>query len=429
MRRIWPLWGGKAAMPASPPPRRVAPAPVQPAPATDGVVLPEREEPFFNKPQPKESVRPAAEELPSMQEAGSIVTPGAPAPDKERESILARLRAKVQQEPAATPAHAFTPAPELPVVPSMPPVSRAQTPSSDRLHTYSSDFSDRATSKGASTFSVLAAEQDAHGSLSPAQAPARRTSAPLITLIAVLILGGGAAAFGGYYYMSHRSSAPVVQASVPSLVFFDDKKELAGAGPELMQALVDTAAQNIPQGTVLVTYLSESTTTAAGLLSTPAPGGALIDALSLPAPDILLRNIDPVSTVGVIHDGEETRAFFVLRTTSYAGMLAWEPAMAHDLALLYPLYPAAAPPVAPVATTSPSKASTTPIVATPVSSPAQTAFADAVVASHDVRILRDTSRPHPCSCTATPIRRLSSSLGTRTPSSRSWPGSPRRGAL
>jgi hypothetical protein len=93
--------------------------------------------------------------------------------------------------------------------------------------------------------------------------------------------------------------------------------------------------------------------------------------------------------------------FFALRVDSYertyAGMLTWEPLMARDLALLYPLYPApelqSEP--APIATTTASStsasATTTPaVVRQPVQATARTRFEDEVVANHDVRVLRDT---------------------------------------
>ncbi|HWU24334.1 MAG TPA: hypothetical protein VN086_01100, partial [Candidatus Paceibacterota bacterium] len=107
----------------------------------------------------------------------------------------------------------------------------------------------------------------------------------------------------------------------------------------------------------------------------------LIRSMNLSAPDILLRNIDDTSTVGVIRAGSESRPFMILKVNSYertfAGMLAWEPTMAQDLASFYPPYPPAA--------------STTATSSVAVATPPSTTFTDAVVANYDVRILRDAS--------------------------------------
>ncbi len=90
-------------------------------------------------------------------------------------------------------------------------------------------------------------------------------------------------------------------------------------------------------------YVNQSTTTPQGTVESPASGGAFISALTLQAPDLLLRNIDPSSMVGLVHAGSQTAPFFVLRVTSYertyAGMLEWEPSMLQSLAPLYPEYP------------------------------------------------------------------------------------------
>ncbi len=127
-----------------------------------------------------------------------------------------------------------------------------------------------------------------------------------------------------------------------------------------MSGLAAQTAQALPTNAVIQTYLANATST--GLLS----------ALVLPAPDILLRNTDPMSTIGITHAGDETRAFFILNVSSYertfAGMLQWEPTMPYDLAILYPVYT--------------TDSSTT---------PATSGFIDEVVASHNARAYKDGS--------------------------------------
>lgn len=319
--------------------------------------------------------------------------------------------------PQSTPA--FQPLSEAGPVERMPQVSRpAPVPAPSPvagLHTYTSDFADHIDTKSASTFSVLAAESDARARKAPRQLAQKRDyTRPLIVVgsgILLLVLAGGGI-FATYQFVMNKNSAPVVPLSVPSIVFADEHKELNGEGAALMNALALAADEPLIAGNVLVTYVTEPIAGENGIeVLKPAHGINLIRALGLPAPDILLRNLAIESTVGVVHAGEETRPFFALRVDSYertyAGMLTWEPLMERDLRPLYPLYPApVAQPVSidpetvatttatttatstlPAATSTPVQA---PIEELPIQAPALTRFVDAVVANHDVRVLRDT---------------------------------------
>ena len=317
----------------------------------------------------------------------------APETDADREAILARLRAKVAaqqtavQEPTenslrtAAPDFATIPEPVLP----MPQVQKQEVPAPQPtpqenpspIHTYSSDFADRIDTEKSSTFSVLAAQSDA--GQTARSAPHKRNFLPLLAGAAMLLVGIGAIV-GAYVFTQHGNTVPTV-AGVPSLIPFDESVEVKGTGQALMQAISDAAQGGIVSGNVVVTYVTLATTTGSGI---PQPGGVLIKNLGLSAPDILLRNIADTSTVGVVQAGTESRPFMVLKVNSYertfAGMLAWEPAMRDALATLYPSYPSVLP-------TGTSTASTT----RAISKPAPTTFTDAVVANYDVRVLRDTS--------------------------------------
>jgi hypothetical protein len=260
------------------------------------------------------------------------------------------------------------------------------------FHSYSTDFSDRIDTQHASQFSVLAAE-DANAW----KAPATKKKLNLLPIIAgvVLVAAGGGGVFAAYHFLSQ--AAPIATApSVPSLIVPDEKVVLTGSGSTLLKALANQAGQSLPSDEVLLTYTTQATTTKQGVIETPESGGALITALNLPAPDILIRNIDPSSMVGVVNAGTQTRAFFILRVLSYertfAGMLAWEPTIGRDLVLLYPSYPAPPPvqviqPV--VATTT---ATTTPVVVAPVQTLPQLPpqFVDEVVDNHNARALKDS---------------------------------------
>lgn len=345
-------------------------------------------------PAPIVEPAPINETEPAPEPVSNFVPQPISAPvetDDDREAILARLRAKVAAERAvnatapvisesplrtAAPDFTSTPEPVLPIpqpfkalAPVTPP---AFQPSSD-LHTYSSDFADRIDSASGTTFSVLAAQSDA-GQTPRSTQPRKRTIVPLLAGGGMLVIG--IAAILGAYLFTRNGGVPTV-AGIPSLIQSDENVEVKGSGLALMQAIADVAGGGSVQGNVIVTYVTLATTTGSGI---PQSGGALIRQMSLPAPDILLRNIHDTSTVGIVRASTEARPFMILKVNSYertfAGMLAWEPTMASDLAAFYPAYAAAQ-------TNSSSTAA--------VSSFNSNTFNDAVVANYDVRVLRDSS--------------------------------------
>lgn len=355
-------------------------------------------------PQPATVARPQPVQPPSLESEVKPVVP-----QEDRNAILARLRARtaaVTPPPAtALPsaadrlieASALTPtAPEtfVPPAPTQPPPLPEKIPDGTAgLHTYKNDFAERIEEKGASALSVLAAESDAHAR-EVAPEPVKKTSVALVLVGIVIALLGAAAVYATYGYLKTNSPV-IITPSAPSLIFVDERQELSGSGHDLLVAFAESASRPLAVGGVRLVYTSVSTTTAGVTSSVPTPGGALIKNLELPAPDILLRSIQPESTAGVVHAGtsaeSEQRPFFILRVDSYersfAGMLAWEPTIVQDLALLYPSYPAATPlaTLQSVATTT----SVTPAPATTRLSSAPLVFKDEVVGSHDIRVLYD----------------------------------------
>lgn len=301
---------------------------------------------------------------------------------------------ELYREPIPESVHAVEPANVR--APATPP--SVPTDASERFHSYSTDFKDNVSKTGASTFSVLAAEQDAVRS-AESPTPQKRTGHGLFPVIAgmLLLAGAGGALYAGYLYLGARTVVPTITLSVPSLIFADEYIQIEGRGVELQRALALVADRPITTGTAVVTYIAQPATGETGVIAgAPAPGGYLVQALDLPAPDLLLRNSTQDSTVGVLREGGETRAFFVLRVSSYertfAGMLTWEPLMMRDMGLLYPLYPEVATEESVVdlsATTTNATASSTPHTSTPPAV-SRGRFDDAIVANRDVRILRDT---------------------------------------
>ncbi len=352
--RAWPdIPAPPAQFPEPAPQPAPAPAPIVQAPAWQNIPAPA---PAFTAPP-----EPAPARMPPLEKA--------PASDTYREPVM---EAPVPQRPVAAP---------------------------DALHTYTSDFSDRIDRQSASTFSVLAAEQDRGAARAPvlaAPSPRRgRAALALGTGVLLFVLAGGGI-FATYQFVMTMRDTPLAALAVPTIVFADEYRELSGTGASLMSALAASANAALLPDNVLVTYiLTQNTAEDGSLVQVPDGGAAFLRALQVPAPDILLRNIADDSTVGVVNADGETRAFFALRVDSYertyAGMLTWEPLMRRDLEILYPLYPAEVSVVEDTATTTAtSTASTTPVMLSETPSTALTRFADAIVAGHDVRILRDS---------------------------------------
>lgn len=274
----------------------------------------------------------------------------------------------------------------------------------DVMHTYSSDFSDRIDTKSASTFSVLAAEQDSQTKTAsvlsePKKSPVKIIAAVATGVLLLALASGGV--FATYQAVMTMRNTPIAALTVPSIVFADEYRELSGTGNELMSAFASAANGALVPGNVLVTYILTDTNGEDGsILKSPAGGALFLRALQVPAPDILLRNIGEESTTGVVNAGGNTTPFFALRVDSfertYAGILTWEPLMHRDLGLLYPLYPVQSAPViettvATTTATSTTSTTTSTVQETPTQAPASTRFEDAIVANHDVRILRDTN--------------------------------------
>lgn len=351
---------------------------------------------------------PAEKSWPDIPTPDFSVHPPAPVPAPEtQKSEWANIPAPVPQfAPLAEPAPSRLPPvgkesyrePIEETVPARPLASKGP----DVMHTYSSDFSDRIDTKSASTFSVLAAEQDSKTKTAavlsePKKSPVKAMLAVATGILLLVLAGGGI--FATYQFVMTMRNTPIASLTVPSIVFADEYRELSGTGYELINAFATTASGTLVPGNVLVTYILTDTSGEDGsILRSPAGGAAFVRALQIPAPDILLRNIAEQSTTGVINVEGDTTPFFALRVDSYertyAGILTWEPLMHRDLGLLYPLYAVESVPDT-KDTTATTTATSTPAPITTAAfateSPARTRFEDAIVANHDVRILRDTS--------------------------------------
>lgn len=355
----------------------------KPTPAPQPIITPKPE------PAPVESVKEVA---PIEKPQQAQPEPGTP----EREAILARLRARtaapqplpVMQPitptaPVAQPVP--VPAPQRSVAPP-PPEKQKVVESPAPLHTYKTDFADEIDTKKASRFSVLAADANAERNPIPEPKKENRTLPTVFAALLLITLGAGGV-YGAYLFVTQTPSIPL-QPLAPSLVFVDERVELTG--PDFFSQLVQLSDEPLIEGNAILVYTTNATTTEQGLVRTPQPGRNLIYALNLGAPDILLRNIDQRSTVGVLNAAGETRAFFVMRVDSYertyAGMLSWEATILRNLSDLYPEYPDDEPSDFSFDTATSTASSSAAILP---ETPFTGTFRDEVLQNHDVRVVRD----------------------------------------
>jgi hypothetical protein len=209
----------------------------------------------------------------------------------------------------------------------------------------------------ATTATILAAEQDAR----PVYDEPKKSGLGYIAGgIALLVVGLGGAYFAYTRYLVEVTPAPLAPAGVVAPIFVDDKQEIAGTGFELLQALEEELRRPVAPGSIRFLYLPAST-----------PPVSVFSALQLPAPPILLRNLNQTpGMAGIVNLNGAQSLFFILSAASYtdtfAGMLAWEPSIARDLERLLPPDPT-------IGTSTPKGA----------------AFVDEIVNNHDVRVYRD----------------------------------------
>ena len=251
------------------------------------------------------------------------------------------------------------------------------------IETYASDFSDRVKDTHASPATVLAAEQDAAPSPSE-PAPAHSHGVLYVFAGVMLLAAGGAGAYYAYTRYSTSTAPTILAPVVSSPIFVDDREQISGTGVTLLQAVEQSAGSPLAAGAVRLLYTEGATTT----------DNSVFSALQLPAPDVLLRNLNASgSMAGIVNVGGSQSPFFILSVASYgdtfSGMLSWEPTMPRGLASLFPAYPVpVAPVIAPIATST--IATTTLATTTPKITPTITlTFHDEVINDHDVRVYRD----------------------------------------
>ncbi len=334
--------------------------------------------------QPKKYIRTFESDMATLQKggvpdlapfAGSSTAPNAadhPLPAAETPAAPAQT----PPPPAAIPTLAPKPEPLPRPEPVAPPPPAKPNPA----ETYASDFSDRMKEANASTLTVLAAEEDS-APRAAQKTEQKSAHTGLYVSVSVALLVAGAAGVYLAYARYHANTAPVAIApAVVAPIFVDEREQVSGTGSVLANAIEQSVTRPV-QGVVRLLYLTNATTT----------DNNVFLALNVPAPDILLRNVDAMGGMaGVINVNGAQSPFFILSVASYsdtfAGMLSWESTMPGSLAALFPPY-ANTTATTTATTTQATKQKT---AATGAPGPQQ-GFQDEIVSNHDVRVYRDAS--------------------------------------
>lgn len=295
--------------------------------------------------------------------------------------------------PVSIPAAILTPAPVLPP----PPID---TFKAIPLQTYAEDFRARVKETHASTATILAAEQDAapRVQVEVEKPPQNNHNAWYIAAGVTLLIAGSVGVYIAYSHFLTTTAPVLIAPGVATPIFVDDREVVSGTGMALVQAIKQSVAKPLALNTVrLLSY--ESATASSSVFSS----------LSVSAPLILIRNVDAAgSMAGIVNTTSGQSPFFILSvgsySTTFSGMLSWEPTMQISLNALFPQYPAPIPVIPVVATTTvatTTKATAKTPTKTPVKTPAPVVatttpvapvvigFRDEVVSNHDVRVYRD----------------------------------------
>lgn len=329
---------------------------------------------------PEKYIRTFGNDMSIFQKGG---TPGLAPLEKVGPLPAERLVASSPLPPTGVSAPVLTPTPVLePVAPPAPVVPEGPTP----IKTYSEDFRERIKETRASTASILAAEQDAEKrpSIVVVSEGVVRDSHTVWYIVAgaALLVFGSVGVFFAYSSFVAPNVPVVIAPTAPAPIFVDSSEPISGTGTALAQAITQSAGKSAAANSIK-------------LLSYSTAGTSVFQALNLHAPGQLLRNIVATgSMAGIVSvsSGNAPRVqspFFILSVTSYSttfsGMLSWEPTMQGDFGTLYPLYSSS------IGGTSIATTTATSTPAAPVTPSPRGGFRDEVVSNHDVRVYRDAA--------------------------------------
>ncbi len=255
------------------------------------------------------------------------------------------------------------------------------------LETYKGDVEELVQTKNVSVVSIAAAEAQRRKKGGQMEEPA----VPHYSLRRAVMLVAGAvlvcAALGALGYAALRNAPLPVQAPTQAPFISVDSAQVVTLPAQpthsaVMQALT-SAKNNVQLSLGLVAWLYPTVaSTTAGAEAQGLTGPQIIALLAPDVPQELALTIEPTYLLGV-HNYASYQPFLILSVDSYeqayAGMLAWEPTMHSDLSPLFDYTP------------SPQLAGTATSSATTTAQFLPTPFKDAVVESHDARVIEDSS--------------------------------------
>jgi len=339
-------------------------------------------------PAPAENAGAAPRMTPgSMPDLGSILLPKKEAPSATSQS---RVNAAVVLE-AANAALGERPQEDKKTAQGTPPAEQSAG-NGDQvvpLRTYKGDIEDTVHTKNISLADIASAQAQ-RGRSEVFEAPAevaREKKSRLIQIAAgtlLVFLTMGVIIFITQFINSQTISAPV---PLTSYIYVDDTRtftlERSVTRSTLMQALeTERGSSRLSLGLVARLYPIWVATTTTQSLGTPLTTQEFFAALSLNAPESLMRALSPGFLLGV-HAFDGNQSFLLLKTDSYeqmfAGMLQWETRMQDDLA---PLFDRSPRPRIPEEGNTAAQAIAAPQLL-------ETPFADRVVENHDARVIQN----------------------------------------
>ncbi len=303
-------------------------------------------------------------------------------PSKQIHSPLNARRVEagtlLKQEERATLPKVAPPAPR-PVAPP-PKISNAEF----SVETYKRDIENLVKKENVTSIDIAAAEAQRRGQ-QPLPAPASHIFKNVLAVtggLALILLAGGAFAFA---YIHSRALPPTLTTTAPYIAV-DETRDIKIESIYSRQGVVDTlmsAKKDTHESAGLISQfrLFEKSTTSLGVTLLPAQ--TFLRALAPNIPPELLRTIRPEFIVGV-HSFDINQSFIIFSVDSYqggyAGMLAWENTLQHDLSPLFDYSPV--PSNQPTVTAEPSIPSQV----------LQSPFIDLIVENHDARVIKDASQ-------------------------------------
>lgn len=275
------------------------------------------------------------------------------------------------------------------------------------IRTYESDVAELMATKRSSLVDMVIAEQSKKKEVEEKVAVVKEVKTKsfnkkiLFVGLSLLIIVCGLIGFYIFYQKSALSTPkPQVKQALPqSLVAADAQAvapinlqsggNLSGQDLAIEINLILKSKSGIGDGKIVEVVLSKKS----GENNVRVPAFEAINAMSIGAPDILVRSLENNLFMGGYMVGSDPKLFMILKNNffqnSYAGMLSWEKSMPDDLSTLFNLKTSTEPvaPIENVASTTETSSTTSALKSRPVSSffGIRGKFVDKQIRNRDVR--------------------------------------------